>query len=190
MSDNGKVSAIRCVVEPIGTRLLVRVAGQLSLSSAPQLRTTLLKCLVEQPDAVVVDVAAMAVAEPAAVSVLLAVSRQATLWPSTPLLVAAPPEHPARQLSTDGYGRLVMFGSVREALLAPSRHRSSTVSEVLLPAGGAARRARDIATETCLRWELPHLVAPASLIASELVTNAVQHASTMLNLKLSLAGAT
>jgi anti-anti-sigma regulatory factor len=185
-ADNGAVTAIRCEVEPIGTRLLVRVTGELSVSSAPRLRMALLRCLVEQPDAVVVDLAGMAVTEPAAVSVFLAVSRQAAMWPGTPLLIAAPPPAAAELLSGPGFGRLPVFGTADAALSAEPRHRNSTISEVLLPARGATRRACTIATEACLRWDLVHLVTPVSMIASELVTNAVQHAGTLLSLKLSL----
>jgi anti-sigma regulatory factor (Ser/Thr protein kinase) len=36
----------------------------------------------------------------------------------------------------------------------------------------------------CLRWHLPELVADASIIASELVTNAVRHAGTPMELIL------
>jgi anti-anti-sigma regulatory factor/anti-sigma regulatory factor (Ser/Thr protein kinase) len=179
------MTAIRCVVEPIGTRLLLRLMGELSVSSAPQVRAAVLKCLVEQPDAVVVDLAGMVVTEPAAASVFLAVARQAALWPGTPLLIVAPPAQAARLLGS-GSGRLALFGSVDAALRAKPRHRTTTISEVLLPADGAGHRARSIATEACARWDLPHLVDPATLIANELVTNAVEHAGTMLNLKLSL----
>jgi anti-anti-sigma regulatory factor/anti-sigma regulatory factor (Ser/Thr protein kinase) len=184
-SDNRTVAAIQCEIEPVGTRLLVRVTGELSVSSAPQLRMALLKCLVEQPDAVVVDVAEMVVAERAATAVFLAVSRQAALWPGTPLLIAAPSTR-AAGLLTQEYGRLAVFESTDAALSALPRHQNLTITEVFLPASGAARRARNVASAACLRWDLAHLVAPASLIASELVTNAVQHAGTMLNLKLSL----
>jgi hypothetical protein len=71
-SDNGKVSDVQCEIESVGTRLLVRVRGELSVASAPVVRTALLKCLVEQPDALVVDLAELVVTEPAAASVFLA----------------------------------------------------------------------------------------------------------------------
>jgi anti-sigma regulatory factor (Ser/Thr protein kinase) len=60
------------------------------------------------------------------------------------------------------------------------------VRDELLPVSGAARQARDIATDACLRWDLPHLIGPASLIASEFTANVVTHASTMMTLRLSL----
>jgi two-component sensor histidine kinase len=69
-------------------------------------------------------------------------------------------------------------------VLAHSTPLPLRVREALLPEVGAARRARDVVTEACLKWSLPHLVTAASMIASELVTNAVQHAGTPLVLFL------
>ncbi|MFI5843485.1 ATP-binding protein [Catenuloplanes sp. NPDC051500] len=60
------------------------------------------------------------------------------------------------------------------------------VVRVLLPVSGAARSARDVVTETCVRWELPHLIAPATLIISELVANVVDHAQTIMTVRISL----
>ncbi|MEU4619565.1 ATP-binding protein [Actinoplanes sp. NPDC023801] len=37
-------------------------------------------------------------------------------------------------------------------------------------------------TQACLQWQLPSLLASAALVASELVTNAVRHAGTMIDL--------
>ncbi len=155
------------------------------MGSSPVVRTTLLKCLVEQPDAVVVDLSASVVRETAALSVFLAAARQAALWPGIPLMLAGPGPELAEMIG-QGYGRLAVFGSVPEALSAPVRQQTPTIKDVLLPAPGAARHARALITEGCLRWELPHLIGPASVVAGELVTNAVVHAGTMVDLRLSL----
>ncbi|GIE77038.1 ATP-binding protein [Actinoplanes philippinensis] len=180
------MTAIRCDVESIGTRLLVRVTGELSVSSTSQVRLALMKCLVEQPDAVVLDLAGLAVGEAAAASVFLAVSRQAAVWPGTPLLVAAPAPDLAR-IFDRGYTRLAVFDSVDAALAAEPGPRLPAISDMMLPASGAPRRARDVVTEACLRWALPQLIDRASVIAGELVTNAVVHARTMLSLRLTLS---
>ncbi|XVV09791.1 STAS domain-containing protein [Actinoplanes sp. CA-131856] len=177
------MTGVRCEVEPAGTRLLVRVLGPLSLASVPEIRATLLKCLAERPDAVVVDLVGATVVEPPAATVFLAASRQASLWPGTPLLIVAPDPGTA-QLLRAGHGRVAVVGSVEEALtVEPDRHMHS-IGEVLLPVSGAARRARDVTTEACLRWRLSHLTAPAGLVVAELVTNAVEHANTMIDLRL------
>ncbi|MDR7277460.1 ATP-binding protein [Catenuloplanes atrovinosus] len=60
--------------------------------------------------------------------------------------------------------------------------RPRTLRANLLPLPGAARQARDLATEACLLWSLPHLIVPIALIASELAANAVEHAGTMTTL--------
>jgi hypothetical protein len=144
----------------------------------------LFKSLMEQPDAVVVDLAALTVSAPQTLSVFSVVSRQAALWPGTPLLISAAPPEVARLLASGRHGRLELFPSTVRALSAEPRRRMLSLSEVLLPASGTARQARDLATEACVRWELPHLVGPACLITSELVTNAMVHARTMMDLRI------
>ncbi|GGK01175.1 hypothetical protein GCM10010123_33940 [Pilimelia anulata] len=56
----------------------------------------------------------------------------------------------------------------------------------LLPAVGAARRARELITEACARNELAALAGPACTVATELVNNAVVHAQTPLELVVEL----
>jgi anti-anti-sigma regulatory factor len=172
-------------VEPVGTRLVMRVHGELGLPTAPRLRAAMLKCLVDQPDALVVDLTGTVLADPAAASVFLAVSRQAAMWPGTPLMIAAPEPGTARLL-TENYRRLAVFASIEEALAAEPQRAVSAVSDVLLPVSGAGRRARDLATEACARWGLDHLIEPAATIANELAVNASVHARTMADIRFTL----
>ncbi|MDP9799432.1 hypothetical protein J2S43_007944 [Catenuloplanes nepalensis] len=60
------------------------------------------------------------------------------------------------------------------------------VVQDLFPLTGACLAARDIVTEACLCWGLPQVVAPASLIVSELAGNVVDHAGTIMTLKMTL----
>lgn len=48
------MSAVQHEVVQVGTRTLVRLSGELAVSTAPTVRTALTKCLVEQPDMLVV----------------------------------------------------------------------------------------------------------------------------------------
>jgi anti-anti-sigma regulatory factor len=180
------VPPIRYVTDQVANTLLVRLFGELSTATAPQVRTTLLKCLAEQPDALVVDLAEAVVREPTALSVFTAVARQASWWPGTPLLLAAGDARVRRLLSGGGYGRLAVFPTTAQALDNPLPHPMPSLSDSLLPVPGTARRGRELAAEACTRWQLADLVEPAGLIASELVTNAVRHARTMADLRFSL----
>jgi anti-sigma regulatory factor (Ser/Thr protein kinase) len=58
------------------------------------------------------------------------------------------------------------------------------ICEQLLPVAHAARHARNVVTDACLRWGMPHLVAPAALIISELVSNVVDHAHTLMTIEV------
>ena len=68
-------------------------------------------------------------------------------------------------------------------------NRDEPVVEDLLPIAHTPRHARNIVTEACLRWDLAHLITPATLIVSELVSNVVEHARTMMTLTVALRGA-
>ena len=69
-------------------------------------------------------------------------------------------------------------------------HRShwapASVRDDLLPVVGAARHARNLATQACLQWDLPGLVAPVALVAGELVSNVIRHAHTLMTVRVTL----
>ncbi|WP_328459474.1 ATP-binding protein [Actinoplanes sp. NBC_00393] len=176
---------MRCEVEPIGTRLLVRMHGELCLAALPGVRASLLKCLAERPDAIVVDLSDTVVTEPAAATVFPSAARQAAQWPGTPLMVFAP-DPVVAGLLTIAHSTLMVHSSLEEALSAEVRSRPASIIETMLPVSGAARRGRELAADACARWNLPELRGRASIVAGELVTNGVVHANTMLDLRLTL----
>jgi hypothetical protein len=166
-------------------RLIAELTGTLGLADTSGVRLQLLKCLAEQPLALLVDLTGIVVAAPTALNVFAAVSRQAARWPGTPVLFCNVPA----EMTTSTYRRLPIFASVDDGRghLARGGHAMPTATEELLPVSGAARRGRDVATDTCLRWDLPDLVAPASLICSEFISNVADHVGTMMTLRLTLA---
>jgi hypothetical protein len=171
-----------------GTELVATLTGHLGLADAAQLRSRMFKCLAEQPDALLVDLTALTVEEPLALAVFSAVNRQAARWPGIPVVYCAPAAPVRDMLANGAYRRLPVAGSVdlaRERVRADGQTVPSLIDD-LLPIAGAARQARNVATEACVRWDLPDLVAPASVIAGELVTNVVDHANTMATLRISL----
>jgi anti-anti-sigma regulatory factor/anti-sigma regulatory factor (Ser/Thr protein kinase) len=179
--------AIRCTVDRDGHRLIAALAGDLDLENVAGVRLSLLKCLAEQPEALLLDLSRLTVSDPLALTVLGAVRRQAARWPGTPMLLCAPDPAVREHLRGGSYRSLPVFPSVEAARAqAGDRQAMLAVSDELLPVSGAARQARDVATDACSRWDLPGLLAPACLIATELVSNVVDHAHTMMTLSLSL----
>jgi histidine kinase-like protein len=186
--ERRKIMAIEFSAHAEEAHLLVTVSGRLGLDDVGALHLRLLKFLAEQPAALVLDVGALQVEEPLALAVLPAVVRQAARWPGTPVLICAPTNPTRTMLAAPAYRRLPVFASAaaaRDHLHSASRTQP-TLADELLPGTGAARHARDLATDACLRWDLPDLVPPASLIAGELVSNVVDHAHTMMTLRLVL----
>ncbi|WP_433790364.1 ATP-binding protein [Actinoplanes sp. CA-252034] len=91
-------------------------------------------------------------------------------------------------LSTAAGHTLPLYDSVAAARthLHDDRRTVPSISEVLLPVAGSTRHGRDVVTEACARWDLPDLVAPASIIVTELIANVVDHVGSMMTLRLSL----
>jgi anti-anti-sigma regulatory factor len=166
---------------------VVAVHGRLDLASAPRLRCVLLKCLAEQPEALLVDLAGMELGAQTCLSVFTAVSRQAAAWPGTPVLLCAPRPEVAARLARGRHGPLAVHGSLEQGrrAVAEGRVTKPMIADQLLPVSGAVRHARNLATEACATWGLPGLVGPASLVVSELVSNAIQHAGTLMTVQLS-----
>jgi anti-anti-sigma regulatory factor len=179
--------AVKFRMEADDRALVARLSGPLSLAEVVDVRISLLKCLAEQPKALLVDLSDLTVLDPLALSVFTAVVRQAARWPGTPVLFCAPGPGAARLLASPAYRRLVVLDSLDSGRghVAAGTYRPRVVSEEMLPVGGSSRRGRDVVTDACLRWDLPHLVAPASLVVSELIGNAVDHAGTMMTLRVS-----
>jgi anti-anti-sigma regulatory factor len=171
-----------------GHRLVAALIGDLGLGDVAGVRLRLLKCLAEQPEALLLDLSRMTLSDPLALTVLGAVRLQAARWPGTPMLLCAPDPLVSAHLRGASYRSLPMFPTVEAARKHAGRERRTmlVVSDELLPVSGAARQARDVATDACSRWDLPGLLAPASLIASELASNVVDHAHTMMTLSMSL----
>jgi two-component sensor histidine kinase len=60
----------------------------------------------------------------------------------------------------------------------------------LEPFVGAARRARELVTEACGRWDLPERAGPACIVVTEMVNNVVVHARTPMTVLVALRGET
>ena len=165
---------------------LVRLDGALELADAPAAWALLVKLLADQPDVMVVDLSSIVVDDPQALLLFGALARRAGAWPGVPLILVASVTHLRVALHRQAVDRQVAVCASRDEamVLAHGAPQPLRLHESLLPIPGAARRGRDLATEVCLRWQLPDLVGPASIIASELVTNAVRHAGTPLRLSL------
>jgi hypothetical protein len=164
---------------------LVRLTGVLDRETAPEMRSALLDVLAGQPEAVVVDVADLGLAEPASAGALRDLREETADWPAA-RLVLADPHDPGRWRDT-GWpvwpGDAEAFGALGE----PDHDSRLTLS--LEPVVEAARQSRETITEACDRWDRSDLAGSACIVATELVNNVVAHARTPMIVLLAVRNA-
>jgi len=175
---------LRCAAVHEPPVAVLRADGLLTLRSATQLRTALLKCLAEQPLAILVDAAGLTVQEDLSLTALLAASRHAAAWPGVPLLVCAPSRDvraALRRLGVERHLTLCTDLDHGRAVVA-ARELPAQVRDRFPAAAASVPAARTLVSGACDRWSLPVVLEPARLVTTELVTNAVRHPGTPIEL--------
>ena len=163
---------------------VLRLQGTLTAGNAGSVRDAALTALVDEPTSMIIDLTGVSVSDPPVLQFLPGVAAQAADWPGTAVLVCASPTvaDALERLNSDG---LTVYPSFSTALaVAAAEPVPLRVHERLEPTVHAPRAARELAAEACATWNLPRAVVPAEIIASELVTNAVRHAGTVVDLRI------
>ncbi len=171
--------------QPIG---LVTLSGQLDSTTAPMLRSALFDALASEPTTLVVDLSGFSVADPSLLTVFTDVAEEAWRWPGARLLLCHASPRLTETLRQTGVHPRIPLVSTRTAALQeaakdpvpPRLHRR------LAPTLYAPRVAREVAAHACAQWGLSYASTAAQILCSELVTNAVRHAGTIIDLTVSL----
>ena len=170
--------------------VVLTLVGRLELAAVPQLQRAILKQLAEQPPAIICDLGQVEAIDPLCAKVFTSIRHPALSWPGTALILCGIRPAVADVLARQGVTRrLGMYPSLDQAL-ANARTRPPWLREQLAlgPVPTAARDGRAFVREVCGHWELQGLVEPAALLASELVTLAVVHARSAMELRVELLG--
>lgn len=167
--------------------VVVRLAGDLTVQSAPAVRTGLLKALTEQPALVVADVAALTTSEDVTLSLFPAVARHAAAWPGIPLVLAQPGRALSRALErTAACRHIPVFDTVDEACRAADRTPPRRLAERFAAAPGSIAAARALVRDACHRWNVSALADVGELIVTELTSNAVRHVGADMDVSVAL----
>src|SRR5215213_8749857 len=170
--------------------VVLTLVGRLDLAAAPQVQRVILKELAEPPPAIICDLSRVEGIDPLCAGVFTSIRHPALGWPGTALVLCGPQPAVAEVLVQLGVARfLPMYPSLDEALAnARTRPQRLRARLTLGPVLTAAAAGRQFVTEVCGHWGLQALAEPAALVVSELVTNAVVHANTALELRVELRG--
>jgi hypothetical protein len=176
-------------VQTVGDALVVSPSGLLEVATAPQLRDQLLKCMADQPGAVIVKLQNLVLAKAYTLSVFTSVARQTAGWSGTPLILVTG-TGPTRdlQLHYQVVARFIpVFPDVASALALMHQAPSRQVTRLHLSADPYSTViARRFVASTCELWRCEEVSEDAVAIASELVGNTVLHARTDSVLRLEL----
>jgi hypothetical protein len=157
--------------------------------AARGLRRRVHAVLTEQPRALLCDLSPLASPLSAdLVEVVDSVARHQHDWPGTPTGVVTTDQALRQHLDkqTEDLERFVVGSTrheVHEALAAIPAADHATMT--LEPGLRAPRSARAFVARACLGWQTHSVIGHACLVTSELVTNAVLHAATVVHLTVS-----
>jgi hypothetical protein len=177
---NGAImpSEVGHLVDNGQTYPIVRLTGVLDAETSADVRSALVGLLADDPQALIVDVSDLRL-ETTGAAVLRAVARENEDWPESRLVLCGADTATWRPVG------LPVWPSPAEAAAALGPpEMNGRLRMVLDPVVGAARRARELVTEACGRWELPGTAESARIVVTEMVNNVVAHARTPMTVLL------
>jgi len=170
--------------------VVLTLAGRLDLPAAVRVREAVLKHLAEHPSAIICDLGQVESIDPLCAGVFTSIRHPALGWPGTALVLSSAPPAVADILVGHGVTRHLAMHPSLDRALASVQDRPPWLRDRLAlgPVSTAAQAGRAFVEELCDRWGLRGLAGSAALLASELVTNAVVHAGTPLELRVEVRG--
>jgi anti-anti-sigma regulatory factor/anti-sigma regulatory factor (Ser/Thr protein kinase) len=170
---------------------VIRLAGVLDVDTAPEVRLAVATGLAGQPAAVVVDLSGLTGADDVVLTVFSECARAAAAWPGCPVALSCPTAEVAAGLERMSVNRSVVVHpdlaqalAALDAVPAPLRfwQRLAPSPSIAAPA------ARATVVAACETWGLnqaaglQHLASRAELVVTELISNAIVHAKTEVEL--------
>jgi anti-anti-sigma factor len=179
---------LRCELERLGFTSVLHVAGPLDMHTSPDLRTAFLKCLADEPELVVIDLADIRVVDEIALTVLPSLARHAATWPGSSIALAAAAPPVATALDRMAICRHIPIYSSLSAALARADRAGlpRRLRRRLPPQLASTSVAREMVDQVCVQWGLYSLTDVAQLIVTELVSNVIRHARTDMEVSLAL----
>jgi anti-anti-sigma regulatory factor len=166
---------------------LVRPVGVLDCTTYRWLRDLLIKLAVEQPEALIVDLDELRVANETALTVFSSAWMQTSTWPDVSIMLVATTESQRALLRGAISHYTPYYPTIDDALAAtrsPPPRRRANLDLAATPT--SSRVARVFAREICEEWGIPTCVPEAEAVATELVDNVIQHARTSSEIRLEL----
>jgi len=167
---------------------ILRVSGVLDGLTSEALESAVERCLSAQPEAVLIDVSALEISDPAALDVLGTVVCRTTEWPAVPVVLCGAAPATARAIAAWPDCATVSTAPDCAAALAGTKDEPEPrrIRVRLRPVPDACRQVRQLVTQACTTWHRKEIAGTAALVATELVANVVRHAHTTMEFTVGL----
>ncbi len=171
---------------------LLVVTGTLDCLTYADLRNSIVKAALDEPDAVIVDITALDVPTNSALSVFTSARWHVSTWPDVPILLVCKDARLRSAVRANGVTRYVPIYLDAAAAFAAVPHAWSTVrrrAHVRLPAvPSSAAVARTLVSEWLTAWTRTSLIPTASTVATIFIANVLAHTESAPVLRLELRG--
>jgi len=167
---------------------ILRVGGVLDLITSDALHRAVARSLCAQPEALLVDVTDLEVADPKALGVLDSFAGSLAEWPDVPVVLCGAGPATAAAIATWPDCPSLSTAESCEAALAEIEDEPEPrrIRVRLRPVPDACRQVRQLVTQTCAKWQQLAVAPTAALVATELVANVVRHAHTTMEFTVAL----
>jgi len=173
-------------VHHFGDICLLDVRGALP-TVAGLARDAVLAQWVNSPAAVLCDLTSVrGPVETGAVALLASVGAQVRQWPGIPIGVICSDRGLRDGLTSALDGQYLAVADSRQKIWGDliAGAVTATVRAVMAPEAQSVRAARELVAAACTDWGHSHQIPTATLVASELVTNAVLHGQAPIELRV------
>jgi hypothetical protein len=166
--------------------------GLLDSSTYLSLRDRIIKAALEEPEAVIIDVADLSVPAESAWAVFTSARWHVDVWPEVPIMLVCGHLAGRSAIARNGVARyLTVHATLQEAVNAvscrplPPRRRARAA----LPADlTSLRRSRELVTDWLTAWSQEELIPVAKVIVTALVENVLQHTQSAPGVRLEFDG--
>ncbi|OBB72928.1 hypothetical protein A5759_17030 [Mycobacterium sp. 852014-52144_SCH5372336] len=178
---------------PYGSAVVLRPRGVLDGNTYRSLRDQIIQTALDEPRAVLVDIAGIDVPAASAWAVFSSARRHVDRWPGVPVMLLCGDTATRAAIDDAGVTRHVPVfacaGSAIDRLNATSTPRLRRRARAELPAAlPSLQRARELSAEWLTTWSRTEMISTVKVVVTTLVENVLQHTDSDPGLRVEFSG--
>lgn len=181
--------------EPLDPHVLLTASGMLDSSTYHDMRDRIVKAALDEPRAVLIDVAHLDVPAESAWAVFTSARWLVNRWPEVPIALVCATATGRSAIRRNGITRYVpVYPTLRDAIdalahVSPPRHRRRARTGLAAGTPSLAQ-SRDMVAWWLTQWSHEDLIPVVKVIVTTLVENVLMHTDSAPDLRLESNGAT